>query len=65
MKNNYYLRTEGKEVFMCCGKANCPSVKKSVDSYIEISDDFGNKIKVKKEEASLISEAVTKLEEIN
>ena len=43
MKNDYYLRTEGERVFMCCGKAKCPSVR--VDESLNkvfIEDDFNN-----------------------
>lgn len=61
MKNNYYLRPEGNKIFMCCGKANCPSVSENDEGLIEISDDYGNKVKMKKQEASLISDAITKL----
>ncbi len=62
MKNEYYLRPEGNKIFMCCGKANCPNVEISTDGDINISDDFGNQVKMKPEEASLISEAVKQLQ---
>ena len=61
MKNEYYLRPEGNKIFMCCGKANCPSIETNDEGLIEISDDYGNKVKMKKQEASLISDAVIKL----
>ena len=65
MKNNYYLRPEGNKIFMCCGKANCPNVQFDEDGLIEISDDYGNKVKMEVEEASLISNAVNQLESLN
>lgn len=63
MKNNYFLREEGNRIFMCCGKAGCPSVAVDEEGLINISDDFGNTVKMKKEEAALIRDAVSKLNE--
>ena len=63
MKNEYYLRPEGNKIFMCCGKANCPNVEVSPEGDINISDDYGNKVKMKPEEASLISQAVKQLQD--
>lgn len=63
MKNNYYLRPEGNKIFMCCGKANCPSVEINDEGLIEIKDDYGNSVKMKKEEAALLKDAVSKLNE--
>lgn len=47
-------------VKLCCkGKGNgCPVVTELTDGMVEITDDFGNKIIVKKEEALLISDGV-------
>lgn len=61
MKNNYYLRPEGNKIFMCCGKANCPSVEINDEGLVEIKDDYGNSVKMKKEEAQLIEKAVLDL----
>jgi len=61
MKKDYYLRPEGNKIFMCCGKANCPSVEINSEGLIEIKDDYGNSVKMKKEEASLIHDAIFKL----
>lgn len=61
MKNNYFLREEGNKIFMCCGKAGCPSVEVTDDQLIQISDDFGNSVQMKPEEAELIKAAVEKL----
>lgn len=63
MKNDYFLREEGNRIFMCCGKAGCPSVAVDEEGLINISDDFGNTVKMKKEEAALIRDAVSKLNE--
>lgn len=51
-------------VRLCC-KPNkgCPVVTELPDGMIEITDDFGNKIVVKKEEASLISDGVKTIDE--
>jgi hypothetical protein len=61
MKNEYYLRHDNNKIFMCCGKAGCPSVSVNEEGLVEISDDHGNTVKMKKEEASLIKEAVSQL----
>jgi len=61
MKKDYYLRPEGNKIFMCCGKANCPSVEINGEGLIEIKDDYGNSVKMKKEEAALIEGAVEEL----
>ena len=63
MNKEYYLRPEGNKVFMCCGKANCPSVEINEEGLIEIKDDYGHSVKMKQEEASLISDAVDKINE--
>jgi hypothetical protein len=61
MKNEYYLRPEGNRVFMCCGKQRCPSVQFNDEGLITIEDDYGNSVKMKKEEAALIKGAVQSL----
>lgn len=61
MKNNYSLRQEGSKVFMCCGKAGCPSVEFDSEGMVEIKDDFGNAVKMNKGEAALIAGAVEQL----
>lgn len=62
---NYFLRQEGEKVFMCCGKAGCPSVNLNEEGLVEISDDDGNKVKMKKEEAALIQDAIKTLSSKN
>lgn len=65
MKKDYYLRPEGNKVFMCCGKANCPSVEINDEGLVEIKDDYGNSVKMKKEEAALLKDAVAELKSKN
>ena len=65
MKQDYYLRPEGRKIFMCCGKQKCPSVEVVEDGLIQISDDYGNSVKMKTGEASLIKQAVEQLESSN
>ena len=65
MNNNYYLRPEGNKIFMCCGKAKCPSVSFDEEGFIQIEDDYGNSVKMKKEEAALLKDAVAQLSEDN
>jgi hypothetical protein len=45
-------------VKLCCKGKNCPVVTELTDGMVEITDDFGNKIIVRKEEALLISDGV-------
>ena len=56
--NKHYIRMEGKKAFLCCGKSGCPSVAKGDDGLIEITDDYGNTVKMKVEEADMIHLAV-------
>lgn len=63
MKDKYYLRQEGEKFFMCCGKAGCPSVEMNDEGLIQIADDFGNTVKMNKEEAALIAGAVEQLKQ--
>ena len=60
---NKNLRIEGSRVFMCCGKSGCPSVEINKEGLVEIKDDFGNKVVMKKAEAELLPAAVKRLNE--
>ena len=62
MKEQYYLRPEGNKIFMCCGKQRCPNVEIIEDEMVQISDDYGNSVKMTKGEASLLTQAVNQLE---
>jgi len=55
------IRESLNSVRLCCGKRGCPVVTDLGDGMVEITDDDGNKIKVKKEEAQLISDGVKTL----
>lgn len=49
-------------VKLCCNGNGCPVVTDIGEGLVEITDDNGNKIVVKKEEASLISDGVKTLD---
>jgi len=50
-------------VKLCCKGKGCPVVTELADGMVEITDDFGNKIVVKKEEALLISDGVKTIDD--
>ncbi len=49
-------------VKLCCNGNGCPTVKDLGNGLVEITDDDGAKIVVKKEEAALISDGVKVLD---
>lgn len=55
-------RVDDKSVKLCCNNKGCPTMTDIGDGMVEITDDNGNKIVVKKEEASLISDGVKALD---
>ena len=55
------VRISEHSVKLCCNKQNCPTVTDIGDGKVEITDDYGNKIVVKKEEALLLSDGVKTL----
>lgn len=55
-------RVNDNTVRLCCNNKGCPTMSDIGDGMVEITDDNGNKIVVKKEEASLISDGVKALE---
>jgi hypothetical protein len=57
------IRVSDRAVRLCCNKKGCPVVEDLGDGRVRITDDDGNKIVVKKEEASLISDGVRTLNE--
>jgi hypothetical protein len=65
------LRIEDKNVFMCCGKAKCPSIKKTNEntedgeSMYLVTDDFGGNVKITESQAFALSEAAQKAKEIS
>ena len=56
--NNYHKRMEEGKAFLCCGKAGCPSVSKDSEGLVVITDDYGNSVKMKDEEAEMIHMAL-------
>jgi hypothetical protein len=58
-------KRQGNSVFLCCGKARCPELKKSKEKkdHYDLSDDFGNKVTLTKEHLMSISEAVKELDD--
>jgi hypothetical protein len=55
------IRESNNTVRLCCGKKGCPTVTDLGNGLVEITDDNGNKIVVKQEEAALISDGVKTL----
>ena len=45
-------------VKLCCNGTGCPTVKDLGDGNVEITDDDGNKVIMKKEEAALITDGI-------
>ena len=56
-------RINDNTVKLCCNGKGCPTVTDLGNGLVEIVDDDGNKITVKKEEAALISDGVKTLNE--
>lgn len=56
-------RINDNTVKLCCNGKECPTVTDLGNGLVEIVDDDGNKITVKKEEAALISDGVKTLNE--
>ena len=50
-------------VKLCCSGNGCPQVQDLGNGTVQITDDDGNKIIVKKEEAALISDGVRTIDE--
>ena len=56
------VRINDNSVRLCCsGKKGCPVMTDVGNGMVEITDDFGNKITVKKEEALLLSDGAKTL----
>lgn len=58
------IRREGSAVLLCCGKGRCPALTKSKnkESLYSLSDDFGGKVHLTKEQLLAIKEAVEELD---
>lgn len=51
-------RIDNNSVRLCCKGSGCPIVTELDNGLVEIVDDSGNRIVIKKEEALLISDGV-------
>jgi hypothetical protein len=49
------------KLMLCGGKRCCPTIEKVDEDNVEIVDDFGGKVKISIEQASLISAALDEL----
>jgi len=49
-----------KKIRLCCGGKGCPTIEKR-DKNVIITDDYGNKVTIKYDEAKLISKALKEL----
>jgi len=49
------------KIKLCCGGRGCPTIEKKDEDNIVITDDYGNKVTMKLEEAKLINNALIKL----
>lgn len=56
------IRDSANTVRLCCNGNGCPTVTDLGNGMVEIKDDNGSKIIVKKEEAALISDGVKTLD---
>jgi hypothetical protein len=54
-------RLTDSSVKLCCNKKGCPVMRDLGDGTVEITDDDGNKIVIKKDEAKLLSDGVKTL----
>lgn len=53
------VRINDNSVRLCCNATKgCPTITDLGDGWVEVTDDFGHTIKVKKEEALLLSDGV-------
>lgn len=55
-------RLSENEVQLCGRGKCCPIITKLDEDNYEVQDDYGNKIKVKKEELNLVADAVKALD---
>ena len=60
------IKRDGSAVLLCCGKGRCPALAKSEDKeeLYSLSDDFGGKVHLTKEQLLVIQEAVEELDNI-
>jgi hypothetical protein len=57
------LKRLSENEILLCGKGKCcPVITKIDEDNYEVTDDYGNKIRVKKEELELVADAVKSLD---
>ena len=56
------LKRDGDSVLLCCRRKKCPKITKHGDNHVKITDDDGNTVKITKEQARLIGNALKELE---
>jgi len=56
------IRHNENTVRLCCNGSNCPTVTDLGNGNVKITDDDGNMIVVRKDEAKLISDGVKTLD---
>lgn len=54
---------ELNRVTLCCGKAGCPILFKDKEGMVQITDDYGNTVRMQEEEAKLINDALKQLKD--
>ncbi len=53
------IKIDGSSVLLCCGKNRCPALSKNKDDKtFSLTDDFGGKVKLTKEQLQSIQEAL-------
>ena len=58
------VRINDNSVRLCCNATKgCPVITDLGDGWVEVKDDFGNTVKVRKEEALLLSDGVKQINE--
>lgn len=58
------LKIENNRITLCCGSKKCPVLSKNKEGMIEITDDFGGKITISKEQAKLIDPALKEVDKL-
>jgi hypothetical protein len=53
--------SKNKVIKLCCGGKGCPTIQKKNNKKVMITDDYGNQITIKIDEAKLISNALKEL----
>lgn len=56
------IKREGDSVLLCCGKGRCPAIKKNNNNEYTLTDDYGGKVKLTKDQLSVIQEALKELD---